>query len=137
MPNQKFPSSVPVCDNIEEKEEEFEKAKEDQRPFLAVTDEEDLPGWRAVYMMDSTGEGRENWYYLTDSAVDEVEEHRSQFEQYLVEDSWVSSCSNTEGELHGLSKDDAKALADRFADVVWDEDNWKEVTPREIFYGDY
>ena len=137
MSNQKFPSSVPVCDSTEEKEEEFEKAKEDQRPFLAVTDEDDFPGWRAVYMMDSTGEGRENWYYLTDSAVEEVEGHRTQFKQNLVEDSWVSPCSNTEGELHGLSKDDAKALADRFADVVWDEGNWKEVTPREIFYGDY
>jgi len=116
---------------------EFERAKEDQQPFLAVTDEEDLPGWRAVYMMDSTGEGRENWYFLTDSAVEEAEEYRSQYEQYLIEDSWVSSCSNTEGELHGLSEDDAKALADRFADVVWDEDNWKEVTPREIFHDTY
>ena len=137
MSKKKFPSSVPVCASIDKKEEEYKEAKDDQRPFLAVTDEGDLPGWRAVYMMDLTGEERENWYHLTDSAVEDAEEYRSQYENYLVDDSIVATCSNDKGELHGLKKGDAKMLADCFADVVWDTDNWKKVTLRDAFQGNY
>lgn len=137
MSAKNIPSSVPVCVDMTEKNEEYERAKQEQRPFVAAVDDDDLPGWQALYVMDTTGEGRKNWYYLTDSGVDEVEKYRSLFENDIQHDSWVSQCSETRGELHGLSKVDAVDLAEQFADVVWDNNNWKKVTPREIFQGDY
>ena len=132
-----FPSSAPVCGGIDEKNEQYQRAKDEQRPFLAVVDDDDLPGWQAIYVMDTTGEGQRNWHYLTEEGVELAEERRSTAEAHLQHDSWVSTCSETRGELHGLSKDDAKHLADRFAEVVWDTDYWKEVTPREIFQGKF
>lgn len=137
MTNQDFPSSVPVCDDISEKNEEYQRAKDEQRPFLAVVDDDDLPGWQAIYVMDTTGEGRRNWYYLTEEGVEEVEERRSNAKDFMERDSWMTACSDTRGELHGLPKDEAEYLAERFAEIVWDTDYWKEVTPREIFQGDY
>lgn len=132
-----FPASVPVCTDMDEKNEQYQRAKNEQRPFLAVVDDDDLPGWQAIYVMDTTGEDRRNWYYLTEEGVEIAEERRSTAETHLQHDSWVSTCSKTRGELHGLSKDDAEYLADRFAEIVWNTEYWKEVTPREIFQGEY
>lgn len=133
MASQDFPSSVPVCPNRDEKEQAYEEAKGEQRPFVAVTDEEDMPGWRALYRMDPTGEGRENWYVLTNEAVTEVDDQRDRFEDYMEHDAVIEGCSMDEGALHGLSRADAEDLANRFADVVWDKDNWEERTPRDAF----
>ncbi|WP_049970445.1 hypothetical protein [Haladaptatus cibarius] len=137
MSAKNIPSSVPVCSSIDEKNEEYQEAQNEQRPFLAVVDDDDLPGWQAIYVMDTTGEGRENWYYLTDEGVEMVEKHRSSSENHLEHDSWTANCSDIRGELHGLAKGDAEYLADKFAEVVWDEDYWKKVTLREVFQGNY
>jgi len=128
------PSEIPICVNLEEIREEKKRAKEGQRPFVAVTDETAMSGWRARYMMDQTGQDRESWYFLLKSAVDEVDEQREQFVQYIEHDEVViERCGVKEGALHGLNKKDAKDLASRFADVVWDTSNWEKYAPREVF----
>ena len=133
MGSQSFPSTVPVCTTQDEKDSAYEDAKDEQRPFLAVTNEEAMPRWRAVYVMDTTGKGREEWYELSPSAVDELEEQRGRFEDYIEVDSIIETCSTADGALHGLSESDAKELAQGFADVVWDTDNWEMMTPRNSF----
>ena len=134
MPTINTPTDIPICTNQQEIREERKKAKQGQRPFVAVTDETAMPGWRARYMMDQTGQDREPWYFLTKSALNEVDEQREQFVQYIEHDEVViERCSVKEGALHGLNKTDAKDLASRFADVVWDTSNWKKYAPREVF----
>jgi hypothetical protein len=134
MPSINPPSNIPVCTNQQEIRDEKRNAEEGQRPFLAVTDEEAMPGWRARYMMDQTGENREAWYFLTDSAVDEVDKRREQYVQYIQQDDVIiEGCGVKEGALHGLDKPDAKDLAGRFVDIVWDTDNWERYAPREVF----
>ncbi|MEA5387258.1 hypothetical protein VB779_09465 [Haloarculaceae archaeon H-GB11] len=128
-----FPDDIPVCTDAEEKTKAYEQAKNEQRPFLAVTDEDDMPGWRAVYNMDPTGEDRDEWYILKDSAVQAADNHREQYEQYIQEDCVIEGCSEKEGGLHGLDKTDAKQLANLFADVVWDTNNWAKWHAKDAF----
>ncbi|WP_152422019.1 hypothetical protein [Natrialba chahannaoensis] len=133
MPTIDTPSSVPVCTDQSEIRDEKQKAKEEQRPFVAVTNEESMPGWRVVYMMDQTGENRQAWYFLTEEAVEEIDQQREKFVEYMDSEVVIEKCRVKEGALHGLSQSDAKDLADRFADVVWDTDNWEKYAPRDVF----
>lgn len=133
MVSQSFPSQVPVCTSIDQKISEYQAAKDDQRPFLAVLDEEDMPGWRAMYNMNPTGEGREGWYELSDPALNDIKEHHELFIEDVEPDTVVEKCSAREGALHGLSKSHAKDLANRFADIVWETDNLEKITPKEYF----
>lgn len=138
MSNQQFPSDVPVCGDTKEKNEVYEEAKDGQYPFLAVIDEDDMPGWRVLYIMDPTGEGRKEWYVLSDNAIKEVDEYRDEYEQYIQQGALeqgvvIEQCTAEEGGLHGLSKADAQNLASRFADIVWDTDNWEKKRPEDAF----
>lgn len=133
MPTINPPSNIPVCASQSEIRDEKQKAKENQRPFIAVTNEEAMPGWRARYMMDQTGENREAWYFLNESAVNQVDQQRERFSKKMEHDAIVEGCGVKEGALHGLSKTDAKELADQFADVVWDTNNWEKYAPRDVF----
>ncbi|ELY96905.1 hypothetical protein C482_14694 [Natrialba chahannaoensis JCM 10990] len=92
-----------------------------------------MPGWRVVYMMDQTGENRQAWYFLTEEAVEEIDQQREKFVEYMDSEVVIEKCRVKEGALHGLSQSDAKDLADRFADVVWDTDNWEKYAPRDVF----
>ena len=134
MVDQDFPTDVPVCTSTSEKNDAYQAAKDNQRPFLAVTDEEEMPGWRAVYDMDTSGQDREEWYVLSDQALEVLEVHRERFEKRIEVSCVVEGCSRDEGGLHGLSKSDAESFAKHLTDFVWNTDHWEETTLEEEFH---
>ena len=135
MTSPRFPSTVPICTSTDEKNSVYQDAKDNQRPFLAVTNEEAMPGWRVFYDMTPTGDGRVEWYELSESALDDLKEHHERFKQRIEQDSFIEGCATDEGGLHGLSKSDAEDLADRFTGFVWDMDCWVVVEPGQAFDG--
>jgi hypothetical protein len=133
MPSIDPPSSVPVCTTEDEINAAKHDARQGQRPFVAVTDEEGMSGWRARYSMSEAGHDRESWYLLREEAVAELETLHREFQQYADQYSFNDGCSHKSGALHGLSEEDARELAGLFAEVVWDVDNWREYSSQEVF----
>ena len=122
-----FDYTVPVCTTSNDRDKEFKKAKDEQRPFVVTENhDDDLPGWRARYDMNPTGEDREEWYFLSDDALKAIKSVHDDFQQFVDAGTVIEGCSNDEGALHGLSKSNAKRLADEFAEIVWDKSNWEE-----------
>lgn len=128
-----FPSTVPVCTGDDEVDAERRIAEEEERPFVAVIDVDGTPGWKAAYSMEEAGHSREKWYLLEERAVAELAELHGQFQQAAERYSFNDGCSNKSGSLHGLCEEDARELAELFAEIVWNPDNWEPHNPEEVF----
>jgi len=133
MPTRDFPSSVPVCTGRDEVDAEKRTAKEESRPFVAAISVDGTPGWKAAYSMEEAGHDTEEWYLLVEEAVGELAERHGQFQQKAKQYSFNDGCSNKSGSLHGLSEEDARELAELFAGIVWNPDNWNAHDPEEVF----
>jgi hypothetical protein len=133
MPTRDFPSSVPVCTSKDEVDTERRNATEDDRPFVAVIDVDGTPGWKAAYSMEEAGDSQEEWYLLEEKAVADLAERHGEFQQAAEQYSFNDGCSHRSGSLHGLGEEDARELAEQFAEIVWDPDNWTQHNPEEVY----
>lgn len=129
MPECTFPSNVPMCKNDDEVDRQYERAEDDRRPFVAMTEEDGSPTRRVVYAMDPTGGGTDRGYVLSNDAVERIDDHRVRAERESEREVGVGECSETDGTVRGLTVDDAQDVASRVADIVWNTDNWETRTP--------
>ena len=124
MPERDFPSNVPMCKNSDEMSGQYEEARDDRRPFIAMTEEAGVPRRRVVYDMSSTG--RENQrYVLSHDAVKQIRRYRDELERDNGDESDIGECDETEGTISGLTAGDAQDVAIQVAEVVWNTDNWE------------
>lgn len=124
MSERDFPSNVPMCKNGDEVDRQYERAEDDRRPFVAMTEEDGASTRRVVYSMSPTGGGTDRGYVLSDDAVERIDACWDQIEP----ESDVEERTETEGTFRGLTIDDAQDVADRVADIVWNTDNWETQT---------
>lgn len=117
-----------MCKNDDEEERQYAEAADDRRPFVAMVEGDGESGRRVVYAMESTGEGADDGYALSDDAVDELDDYREQVERDDDRELSAGTCTRMEGSFDGLTIDGAQDVATRVADVVWNTDNWEDRT---------
>jgi hypothetical protein len=117
------PADVPVCETTEELNEVWKNCKSQKVPAVAVEKVGD--GYSAKYDFHHLSK------QLTDSAKQEVETLlESKVDSVLRragrEEGVGFSAGQSSGRIFPIPKDDAKATAAEFSEVVLDSSNWEE-----------
>lgn len=127
---------IPVCETTDDRDKEFQRAKESEEPFLVLTSTEN--GYMVSYDMHSTP------YNLEDDPASDIRAMIEEWVRVYIEeitdpdfkrDDISHHSGRDSGAIWPLDRPEALDLAEEIGEMVFDESNWRKVSPREAFYG--
>ena len=126
---------IPICEDTDDRNKEFQRAKDAEKPFLILTSTEN--GYMVSYDMHSAP------YNLEDGSASDI---RSMIEEWVTvyveeiadPDFKREDISHHSGRVSGaiwpLDRPEALDLAEDIGEIIFDESNWSKVSSREAFY---